>query len=77
MLTQTLRGMESDGLLRRTVYPTVPTTVEYALTDLGESLIRTVEVLREWAYGHMGEIEDARREFADQSEPAPSGVTGS
>ncbi|NUR84311.1 MAG: helix-turn-helix transcriptional regulator [Nonomuraea sp.] len=80
MLTQTLRGMESDGLLLRTVYPTVPTTVEYSLTDLGESLTRTVEVLREWAYGHMGEIEEARREFADQSEPAQpkaSGVTGS
>jgi len=76
MLTQTLRGMESDGLLLRTVYPTVPTTVEYSLTDLGESLTRTVEVLREWAYGHMGEIEEARREFAEQAQPAPPGASG-
>jgi DNA-binding HxlR family transcriptional regulator len=76
MLTQTLRGMESDGLLLRTVYPTVPTTVEYSLTELGESLTRTVEVLREWAYGHMGEIEEARREFAEQAEPAPPGASG-
>jgi DNA-binding HxlR family transcriptional regulator len=69
MLTQTLRGMESDGLVLRTVYPTVPVTVEYSLTTLGRSLSDTVGVLRRWAYGHMTDIETARRVYADRGQP--------
>lgn len=69
MLTQTLRGMESDGLVLRTVYPTVPVTVEYSLTTLGRSLSDTVGVLRRWAYGHMTDIEAARRAYADDGRP--------
>ncbi|MGW4395975.1 winged helix-turn-helix transcriptional regulator [Amycolatopsis nivea] len=72
MLTQTLRGMESDGFVLRTVYPTVPVTVEYSLTDLGESLAKTVDVLRGWAYGHMSAIEDARKEYLARAETPPS-----
>ncbi|MBB1154441.1 MULTISPECIES: winged helix-turn-helix transcriptional regulator [Amycolatopsis] len=72
MLTQTLRGMESDGFVLRTVYPTVPVTVEYSLTDLGESLAKTVDVLRGWAYGHMSAIEDARKEYLARTETLPS-----
>lgn len=60
MLTQTLRGLESDGLIERTVYPTVPVTVEYSLTELGTGLSRTIDVLRDWAYGHIGDIQQAR-----------------
>ena len=70
MLTQTLRGMEADGMVQRTVYPTVPVTVEYALTPLGHSLAQTVDVLRAWAYGHMGEIESACEAYANRPEPA-------
>jgi DNA-binding HxlR family transcriptional regulator len=67
MLTQTLRGLESDGLVTRTAYPTVPVTVEYALTDLGRSLAATVSVVREWAYGHIGDIQTARFEYAERN----------
>jgi DNA-binding HxlR family transcriptional regulator len=60
MLTQTLRGLERDGLVTRTVYPTVPVTVEYALTPLGVSLAEAVAGVRHWAYRNIGEIESAR-----------------
>lgn len=63
MLTQTLRGLEADGLICRRVYPTVPVTVEYELTDLGRSLATAVAGLRSWAYRNMPAIEVARREF--------------
>lgn len=63
MLTQTLRGLERDGLVRRKVYPTVPVTVEYTLTPLGHSLGEAVAVVRRWTYGHIGEIEAARRQY--------------
>ena len=63
MLTQTLRGLERDGLVTRTVYPTVPVTVEYRLTDLGRSLGETVSAIRGWAYANMDEIEGARERY--------------
>jgi DNA-binding HxlR family transcriptional regulator len=63
MLTQTLRGLERDGLITRTVYPTVPVTVEYRLTDLGRSLAETVGAIRTWAYANMDEIEAARERY--------------
>jgi DNA-binding HxlR family transcriptional regulator len=63
MLTQTLRGLERDGLVTRTVYPTVPVTVEYRLTDLGHSLGETVGAIRSWAYANMDEIETARERY--------------
>jgi DNA-binding HxlR family transcriptional regulator len=49
MLTLTLRGLESDGLVTRTVYPTVPPKVEYELTNIGQSLILPLKTLLEWA----------------------------
>lgn len=67
MLTQTLRGMESDGLVTRTVHPTVPVTVEYTLTPLGHSLSETVDVVRAWAYGHIGDIQAARQEYVERA----------
>jgi DNA-binding HxlR family transcriptional regulator len=74
MLTQTLRGLERDGLVTRTVHPTVPVTVEYRLTPLGESLREAIEVLRTWAYSHLDEIHDARAAYdsARAEEPARS-----
>jgi DNA-binding HxlR family transcriptional regulator len=63
MLTLTLRGLERDGLVTRTVFPTVPPRVDYELTPLGRSLWEPVEALGGWARGHIGEIEAARRRF--------------
>ncbi|MGA4538393.1 winged helix-turn-helix transcriptional regulator [Uniformispora flossi] len=56
MLTQTLRSLEVDGLVTRTVTPTVPVTVTYELTDLGLSLNRVMADLKDWAEDHMSEV---------------------
>lgn len=56
MLTQTLRALEGDGVLARTVIPTVPVTVTYELTDLGRSLLAAVAPLKAWAEAHMAEV---------------------
>ena len=63
MLTLTLRGLERDGLVTRTVFATIPPRVDYALTALGRSLSTPVEALGLWARAHLGEIETARRRF--------------
>jgi len=63
MLTLTLRGLERDGLVTRTVFPTVPPRVDYELTPLGRSLWEPVEALGAWARGNIGEIEAARERF--------------
>ncbi|EEP73120.1 HxlR family transcriptional regulator [Micromonospora sp. ATCC 39149] len=60
MLTQTLRGLERDGLITRTVHAAVPPRVDYALTDLGRSLLDLVGGLEAWATTHLGEVEAAR-----------------
>ncbi|WP_341251156.1 helix-turn-helix domain-containing protein [Euzebya pacifica] len=56
MLTQTLRAMERDGLVTRTVVPTVPVTVSYEPTALGRSLQAAVRTLKDWAEAHMDEV---------------------
>ncbi|MEV4637668.1 helix-turn-helix domain-containing protein [Actinoplanes sp. NPDC049548] len=56
MLTQTLRALERDGLLTRTVIPTVPVTVTYQLTDLGLSLHAMTRAIRDWAQDHMDDV---------------------
>ena len=56
MLTQTLRALERDGLVTRTVVATVPVTVSYELTDLGLSLRQLVRGLKDWAEGHMDDV---------------------
>jgi DNA-binding HxlR family transcriptional regulator len=56
MLTQTLRALERDGMITRTVTPTVPVTVSYELTDLGLSLHEMTRGLRNWAQDHMDEV---------------------
>jgi DNA-binding HxlR family transcriptional regulator len=63
MLTFTLRGLERDGLVTRTVFPTSPQRVEYKLTKLGSTLWRAVEPLGSWARTHVGEILDSRKKF--------------
>ena len=63
MLTLTLRGLERDGLVTRTVFPTIPPRVDYALTDLGRSLRQPVKALGDWAFQNHPLIEDARQAF--------------
>jgi len=63
MLTLSLRGMERDGLIKRTVTPTNPPRVDYELTALGHSLCTPVEALGRWAIEHRSEIESAQRRF--------------
>ncbi len=63
MLTQTLRNLERDGLVRREVTPTVPVTVEYFITDLGRSLHHEVVAMKRWAEHHMSEIDSARAAY--------------
>lgn len=73
MLTLTLRNLERDGLVSRTVTPTIPPRVDYALTELGHSLQRPVCALAAWATEHVGEIHAAQARFdaeADKREAA-------
>lgn len=66
MLTQTLRNLERDGLVERTVTPTVPVTVTYALTDLGRSLHEQIRRIKSWAETHIGRIEAAQAAYDDR-----------
>ena len=63
MLTVTLRGMERDGLVTRTVYPEVPPRVEYELTPLGKTLRKLVRGLVEWSGAHLHEVDKARAAY--------------
>jgi DNA-binding HxlR family transcriptional regulator len=63
MLTLTLRRLERDGLVSRTVYPTVPPRVEYDLTATGASITPLVRALAEWSVAHGGVIADARKRW--------------
>jgi DNA-binding HxlR family transcriptional regulator len=64
----TLRGLERDGLVTRTVFPTIPPRVDYELTDLGRGLSKPVVALGLWAKEHQIEIEDARARFDRRAE---------
>ncbi len=77
MLTVTVRNLERDGLVTRTVYPVVPPRVEYNLTRAGETLLVAVTPLVEWAADHLDEIDRARRLYDDRDDTArtdPSAV---
>ena len=63
MLTQTLRGLERDGLVRRTVTPLVPVRVDYELTPLGESLMPLVAAIKGWAEANIQTVEAARKTY--------------
>ena len=63
MLTLTLKGLERDGLVTRTVYPTNPPQVDYALTERGTTLIGPLHALWTWALANRSAIEDSRRDF--------------
>jgi DNA-binding HxlR family transcriptional regulator len=63
MLTLTLRNLERDGLVTRTVYPEIPPRVEYALTDLGRTLTEPLDALWNWAAAHQDEVKAARAAY--------------
>ncbi|WP_018543865.1 winged helix-turn-helix transcriptional regulator [Streptomyces sp. LaPpAH-108] len=63
MLTQTLRHLERDGLVTRTVTPAVPVRVDYALTPLGRSLLPVMRAIKGWAEDHMAEVREARADY--------------
>ena len=63
MLTQTLRGLERDGLVKRTLYPQVPPRVEYELTAAGQTLRDPLQALEEWATQHMSAVITAREDY--------------
>lgn len=63
MLTVTLRGLERDGLIERTVYPEVPPRVEYSLTPLGRTLREIVRQLVKWSGAHLAEVDAARARY--------------
>ncbi|MFJ8588605.1 winged helix-turn-helix transcriptional regulator [Streptomyces sp. NPDC093595] len=68
MLTLTLRRLERDGLVTRTVYATVPPQVEYELTETGHSMTHLIKALVDWSLEHRPVIAQARREF-DERQP--------
>lgn len=63
MLTQTLRGLERDGLVRRTVHPEVPVRVEYELTEAGRTLREPLSALQEWAITYLSDITESRQAY--------------
>jgi DNA-binding HxlR family transcriptional regulator len=69
MLTLTLRGLERDGLVTRTVFPTIPPRVDYELTALGRSLRQAVEPLGLWAQSHVSAIRKAQHRFDTRAPP--------
>lgn len=69
MLTQTLRGLERDGLVRRTVYPEVPARVEYALTPQGRTLEKPLRALQQWALENEDAIRDAQSHYDQRVAP--------
>lgn len=74
MLTQTLRALERDGLVRREVYPTVPLRVEYSLTRLGVGAGTLTAAIGDWSMDHAREIVAARAEYDRQAGEAPRPV---
>ncbi|WP_423924314.1 winged helix-turn-helix transcriptional regulator [Frigoribacterium sp. 2-23] len=63
MLTQTLRGLERDGLVTRTVFAEVPPRVEYALTEAGRTLCAPLKALEDWSIEHFGDVKEAWVEY--------------
>jgi DNA-binding HxlR family transcriptional regulator len=72
MLTLTLRSLERDGLVIRTVHPTIPPRVEYALTELGHTLRTPLVAVAEWARANRAAIDEARKAFDTTSDASPS-----
>jgi len=76
MLTVTLRQLERDGLVRRTVYPVVPPRVDYELTPLGTTLLDTIQALVTWTEEHQNEIAAARADYDVRAQATQEVVSG-
>lgn len=74
-LTQTLRNLERDGMVIRTVYPTIPPRVDYELSELGRSVTSLMAGIRRWSEDHVHEILAARDRYAARQAEAPKPVT--
>jgi DNA-binding HxlR family transcriptional regulator len=70
MLTVTLRGLERDGLISRTIHPVIPPRVDYELTPMGRTLLETIKQLIDWADSHVEEIDAAQAAYDAEHEPA-------
>jgi len=71
VLSQTLRRLERDGLVLRTVIPTTPVAVEYAITPLGRTLAGTVEAIRAWSEAHIEDVLEAQKQFDARADASP------
>jgi len=76
MLTQTLRSLERDGLVSRTVYPTIPLRVDYAITDLGHNVAGLLDAIRVWSEKHVEDVSDARQTYDERAGREPQPITG-
>jgi len=72
MLTQTLRGLERDGIVARTVYASVPPKVEYSLTKLGRTLVGILEAIREWSEKNIQDVLKARDDYDTKTQSESS-----
>lgn len=72
MLTVTLRGLERDGIVSRTMYPVMPPRVDYELTSLGRTLLDAVGALMTWADAHLDEVDAARAAYDARSPAWPA-----
>jgi DNA-binding HxlR family transcriptional regulator len=76
MLTDSLRGLERDGFVDRSVYAEVPVRVEYSLTTLGWAATELMMTLAEWADEHLADVEQARLHYQQAAAPHPIGQAG-
>jgi DNA-binding HxlR family transcriptional regulator len=76
MLTLTVRGLERDGIITRTVFPEIPPRVEYELTKLGNTLLEPIQGLAEWAEKYRTSIQDAREKFDVKAKKKPQPSAG-
>jgi DNA-binding HxlR family transcriptional regulator len=72
MLSQTLKGLERDGLVNRRAFPTVPVTVEYSLTPLGRTLTKSLAALQSWAETNFEDVLKAQRRYDGQATRKPT-----
>jgi DNA-binding HxlR family transcriptional regulator len=76
MLTRTLRGLERDGIVTRTIFPTSPPQVEYSLTELGRSMSEPVLAFGAWVRDHITEFDAARQRFDQRDDEGDRGNEG-
>jgi DNA-binding HxlR family transcriptional regulator len=76
MLTVTLRGLERDGLVSRTIHPVIPPRVDYELTPMGRTLLQTIEQLIDWADSHVADIHAAQTAYDAKHAPDAPGAPG-